>query len=202
VKSTSFIFAVMGLVLVLPAGAQSPGKVGVINIQTAIVSTKDGQKAAADIQTRFNPKKAELDARQGEIRRLQDELNRGNNTLSEDARQKLMREIDQKTKAVTRDTEDARADLDQMDQKIMGDLGGRIQLVINKYAKDNGYVLILDISSPQTPVVFASSTIDVTKDVIEMYDKNSPATTSAPATAPTPPPAAKPPAAPKPAAPK
>src|SRR5579863_5100330 len=137
----------MGLVLVLPAGAQSPGKVGVINIQTAIVSTKDGQKAAADIQTRFNPKKAELDARQGEIRRLQDELNRGNNTLSEDARQKLMREIDQKTKAVTRDTEDARADLDQMDQKIMGDLGGRIQLVINKYAKDNGYVLILDISS-------------------------------------------------------
>jgi len=192
----------MGLVLVLPAGAQSPGKVGVINIQTAIVSTKDGQKAAADIQTRFNPKKAELDARQGEIRRLQDELNRGNNTLSEDARQKLMREIDQKTKAVTRDTEDARADLDQMDQKIMGDLGGRIQLVINKYAKDNGYVLILDISSPQTPVVFASSTIDVTKDVIEMYDKNSPATTSAPATAPTPPPAAKPPAAPKPAAPK
>lgn len=201
-KSTSFIFAVMGLVLVLPAGAQSPGKVGVINIQTAIVSTKDGQKAAADIQTRFNPKKAELDARQGEIRRLQDELNRGNNTLSEDARQKLMREIDQKTKAVTRDTEDARADLDQMDQKIMGDLGGRIQLVINKYAKDNGYVLILDISSPQTPVVFASSTIDVTKDVIEMYDKNSPATTSAPATAPTPPPAAKPPAAPKPAAPK
>jgi hypothetical protein len=34
--------------LVLPATPQSPGKVGVINIQGAIVSTKDGQKAAGD----------------------------------------------------------------------------------------------------------------------------------------------------------
>jgi outer membrane protein len=178
VKSTSFVLPALGLALAISAGAQGAGKVGVINIQSAIVSTKDGQKAATEIQTRFNPKKAELDKRQGEIGQLQDQLNRGRNTLSEDARNKLVRDIDQKTKSLNRDTEDARAELDQEEQKIMNELGGRIMAVIDKYAKDNSYSLILDVSSPQTPVLYASNTIDITKDIIDLYDKNAPAATS------------------------
>ena len=184
---TWFVLPALGLALILPAGAQTAGKVGVINIQSAIVSTKEGQKAANDIQTRFNPKKAELDKRQADIGQLQDQLNRGRNTLSEEARQNLVREIDQKTKSLNRETEDARAELDQAEQKVMSELGGRIMAVIDKYAKDNGYTLIVDVSSPQTPVVYASNTIDITRDIIELYDKNAPAAAAAP-----PPAAAKP----------
>jgi outer membrane protein len=174
VKTASLVWPIVGLALALPALAQNP-KVGVINLQSAIVSTKDGQKAANEIQARFNPKKADLDKRQSDIAQLQNQLNQGQNTLSEDARQKLVREIDQKTKSLNRDTEDARAELDQDEQKIMNELGSRIVAVIDKYAKDNGYVMILDVSSPQTPVMFASNTIDVTRDIIELYDKNAPA---------------------------
>ena len=32
----------------------------------------------------------------------------------------------------------------------------RIMAVISKYAKDKGYTLILDVSSQQTPVLFAA----------------------------------------------
>jgi len=201
VKSISLGLPVLGLALALPAGAQNGGKVGVISIQAAIVGTKDGQKAASDIQARFNPKKAELEKRQTEIGQLQDQLNRGRNTLSEDARQQLVRDIDQKNKALTRATEDTQAEFDQEQQKIMGELYGRIIVVIDKYAKDNGYTLILDVSSQQTPVLYASSAINITKDIIDLYDKNAPSATSpAPAAAK---PAARPPAAPapKPAAP-
>jgi outer membrane protein len=172
---TRFGLASVGLILALPAAAQSSGKVGVINIQSAIASTKDGQKAASDLQGRFNPKKTEFQKRQSDIAQLQEQLNRGANTLSEEARNQLTREIDQKTKALNRDTEDARGELDQEEQKIMSELGGRIMAVIDKYAKDNGYTLVLDISSPQTPVLFASNTIDITKQIIELYDKNAPA---------------------------
>jgi len=179
VKSTTFAIPALGLGLALSAAAQNASKVGVINIQSAIVTTRDGQKAAGEIQTRFNPKKVELDKRQADIGQLQDQLNRGRNTLSEDARQNLVREIDQKTKSLNRDTEDARAELDQEEQKIMGELGGRIMQVIDKYAKDNGYTLILDVSNPQTPVLYASNTIDITKDIIDLYDKNGPIAGSA-----------------------
>ena len=210
-KNASLVLPIVGLVLALPALPEDPAKVGVINLQSAIVGTKDGQKAATGIQARFNPKKADLDKRQGDISQLQDQLNRGRNTLSEDARQKLVREIDQKTKSLNRDTEDARAELDQEEQKIMNELGSRIVAVIDKYAKDHGYVMILDVSSPQTPVMYASNTVDITREIIELYDKNAPApatgtgTTSSGIVAPAPKPAAARPAAPpaaKPAAPK
>ena len=197
-KTTWFVLPALGLSLALMATAQSPGKVGVINIQGAIISTKDGQKAAGEIQSRFNPKKAELDRRQGELAQLQDQLNKGRNTLSEEAQQKLVREIDQKTKSLNRDTEDARAELDQEQQKLMGELFSRIQVVLDKYAKDNGYTLILDVSSPQTPVMYASNTIDITREIIDLYDKNAPTATSA---APAPAPAMARPPAPKPAVP-
>ena len=202
-KSTLSVLAFLGLTIA--GSAQTAGKVGVINIQSAIISTNDGKKAASEIQSRFTPKKAEVDKRQGELNQLQDQLNRGRNTLSEEARQNLVRDIDQKTKSLKYFTEDAQAELNQEEQKAMGELGGRIMAVIDKYAKDHGYTLILDVSAPQTPVLYASNTIDITRDIIELYDKNAPAGASAapasgivkpPAaggvTAPAAPPAAKP----------
>jgi outer membrane protein len=176
------------------APSSAPTKVGIIAFQNAIISTKDGQKAAADLTARFGPKKGELEKKQSTIAQLQDQLRKGTNTMSEEAKQKLMREIDQTTKSLNRDTEDAQAELDQEQNKIMQELGQRIQAVMDKYARDNGYAVILDVSSQQTPVLYAASGIDITQDIIALYDKNAPSA-SAPAKPSTSPPAAAKPAA-------
>ena len=176
-------------------GAPPQTKVGIIHIQNAIISTKDGQKAAAELTTRFAPKKSDLEKKQSTITQLQDQLRKGSNTMSEEAKQKLMREIDQSTKSLNRESEDAQAELDQEQNKIMQELGQRIMAVIDKYAKDNGYALILDVSSQQTPVLYATNSIDITQDIIALYDKNAPAASSAAPPA-TPPAAAKPAATP------
>ena len=147
------------------------GKVGVINIQSAIVTTKDGQKAAAELDAKAAPKRKTLEAKQNDINALKDQLQKGSTALSETAKQEIVRNIDTKTKSFNRDMEDAQAEVEADQQKVLQDLGGRIMAVIDKYAKDNGFVLILDVSSPQTPVMFASNTIDVTKDIIDLYDK-------------------------------
>jgi len=198
VKSLRFILpALTALSAAMPALAQTNGKVAVINIQSALVSTKDGQKAAGELNSKFTPKKADFEKRQNDINQLQDQLNRGRNTLSDEARQNLIREIDQKTKSLKYDTEDAQTDLNQQEQKIMGELFGRLRAVVDKYAKDNGYVLVLDDSSQQT-MVYASSAIDITRDIIELYDKNSPGSSAPVSSSVTP--AAKPPVAAKSAA--
>lgn len=186
--------------------AQAPGaagKVGVINVQGALISTKDGQKAAAELEAKAAPKRKQLEAKQNEINSLKDQLQKGSNTLSEAAKQNLYRDIDQKTKNLKRDAEDAEAEFNQDQQKVLQQLGQRVMAVIDKYSRDNGFTLILDVSSPQTPVLYASNTIDITKDIIEMYDKNSPGPVTGASTPPAPSakPAAAVPAAPKPTAP-
>ena len=117
--------------------------------------------------------------------------------MSEDAKNKLVRDIDQSTKSLEpRHRGRAGGSSSRPKNKIMQDLGGRIMAVIDKYARDNGYSLILDVSNPQTPVVFAADSIDITKEIVDLYDKNAPAATTS---APAPKPAAA--AAPKPAVP-
>jgi outer membrane protein len=177
-----------------PAFAQS--KVGIVNVQAAIVGTKDGQKAAGELQTRTAPKQKTLEAAQGEIQSLQAQLSKGSNTMSEEQRLKLTRDIDQKTKSFQRQYEDAKAEFDSDEQKVLQELGQRMMAVIDKYAKDNSFTMIMDVSSPQNPVIYAADSIDVTKQIIELYDKNAPTTpTAAPKSAAVPPSGA--PAAPK-----
>ncbi len=201
-KKCIFLPAIaLGAAMLAPAQNAAPPqtKVGIIAFQNAIISTKDGQKAAADLTSRFSPRKADLEKKQSTIAQLQDQLRKGSNTMSEDAKQKLMREIDQNTKSLNRETEDAQAELDQEQNKIMQELGQRIVAVVDKYAKDNGYTLILDVSSQQTPVIFAANGTDITQDIIALYDKNAPsagASAAKPGAATPAPAAAKPAAAP------
>jgi len=171
-----------------------PGRVGIINIQGALAGTKDGQKAAAELEAKAAPRRKELEAKEGEINGLKDQLQKGANTLSEPSKQSLARDIDQKTKNLKRDIEDAQAEWNQDQQKVLQQLGQRVMVVVDKFARDNGYTLILDVSSPQTPVLFASNTVDITKDVIDLYDKNSPGPVNVPSK-----PAAAPPPKPAPA---
>jgi outer membrane protein len=161
--------------------AQTPTKVAIIHVQNAILQTKDGQKAASELQGRFAPKKADLDKKQADIASLQDQLRKGSATMSEDAKAKLMRDIDANNKSLQRDTEDAQADLDQEQGKIMQELGGKVMAVLEKFATANGYALVLDVSNPQTPVLWAASAIDITSDIVKLYDQANPggATTSA-----------------------
>jgi len=162
-----------------PAGGAVPTKVGIINLQNAIVSTKDGQKASQDLTAKFGPRKSELEKEQSSINQLQDQLRKGSNTMSDEAKQKLMRDIDQKTKSLNRETEDAQAELDTEQNKIWQELGQRMMAVLNKYGRDNGFAVILDVSSQQTPVLFAASGTDVTQDIIALYDNNAPSASAA-----------------------
>jgi outer membrane protein len=176
-------------------GAAAGTKVGIIQIQNAIYSTKDGQKAAADLQGKFQPTKQRLEKKQADLEADKAKLSQGTNAMSADQRDRLMRDIDQKTKSLNRDTEDAQAEVEQEQSKIMQELGQRIMAVINKYAKDHGYALIMDVSPQQTPVLFASPEIDITSDIIKLYDQNSPGPVTV-----TPPAASPKPSAPAPAA--
>ena len=155
----------------LAAFGQAPNKVGVISIQGAIVGTKDGQKASQELDQKYVPKNKEFQSRQSEIVQLQEQLTKGGTVMAEEKRNQLAREIDEKKKRLERDMQDAEEELRGEQQKVLSSLGQRMMAVIEKYAKDNGFSLILDVSNQNTPVLYASSGIDITSDIVSLYDK-------------------------------
>ncbi len=185
------------------AAAQTPTKVGVIQIQTALVSTKDGQKAVQDLESRMAPKQREMERKRSELQELQDKLQKGGNAMAQAAKDDLARTIDQKTKSYNRDMEDARAELETEQRKLLEDLSGKMQVAIDKYALANGYAVILDVSNQNGNVLYVASGVDITKDIIDLYDKTNPTApgSATPTTKPAATPAPKPPAATPPATP-
>jgi len=201
-KKNLIVFSVLvwAVAALAQAQGQVPTKIAIIHVQNAILSTKDGQKAAADLQTTFNPRQQELEKKRTELAALQDQLRKGSATMSDDAKTKLVREIDATTTRVNRDTQDAQSDLDEAQGKVMQELGGKLMAVLEKYATQNGYAVVLDVSNPQTPVLWAASAVDITNDIVKLYDQAYPGAAAAP-TVPAAKPAAKqPPPAQTPAA--
>ncbi len=182
------------------AAQSAANKVGIINIQDAIIRTEEGQKTAKALQERYAPRQSELEKKKRELDDLQAQLAKGRNTMSEDARNSLIRQIDLKTKILTRDNEDATAEFQGEEQKQINGIGGKMLQVVEKFARQNGYSIILDISSPQSPVLFAINSVDITADIVALYDKAHAAGPASPATAPAPSGAVKPPVTPPPAA--
>ncbi len=164
------------------AAAQAPAKIGIINVQAAIVNTEDGKKALGNLEGKFGPKRKELERKQGDIQQLQAQLQKGSTVLGDEQKRKLMGDIDARTKSFNREVEDAQAEVEQEQGKIYQDLGQKMMAVIDKYARDKGFSVILDVSTQQTPVLYAANDVDITKDIIELYNKN--AAAGAPAAAP------------------
>jgi len=199
--STAFVLGIAAL-----AQAQTPPtKIAIINMQGAILSTKDGQKAQQELQAKFSPKKSELDKKQSDLAALQETLRKGSATLSDEAKLKMQNDITAGQKGITRDGEDFEAEVQQEEQKLMGDLWQKMMDVVTKYATQNGYAMVVDVSNQQT-VIWADPSTNITAEAVKLYDQAHPqaaAPAGAKPTAPapagakpaaTPPPGIRPPA--------
>lgn len=181
------------------APAVAPTRVAVINIQQAIVNTKEGQKAGSELQAKFTARRSALEKRQADIQGLQDQLKKGSATMSEAAKEKIMRDIDTNTRTLNHDADDLNADMEQENNKLMQDLGSKMMTILDQYAAQNGYAVVLDVSNQQNPVFWADASTVVTGDIIKLYDQAHPAAAAAAPKPAAPRPAA--PASPKPAVP-
>ncbi len=182
--------AVWGQASALPAG----GKIGTINVQVAITSTSEGKQAAAELQSQFAPRQTELQNLQKTIEDLQTRMRTTANTASDDEKARLQREYDDATRQFQRKQTESQEDFQAAQRDVVDRIGRKMIDVLSKYSATNSYVVILDTSSQQTPVIYSANGIDVTQDIIRLYDQTYPV--KAAATTPARP------ASPKPAAPK
>ncbi len=199
----SGVLLAMALAAASSAWAQqaAPLKIGVIDMQAALLNTKDGQKAVADLKAKFAPKEQEFQKRQQDLAAKQEQYRKTQNTISDEAKAQLARDIDTMTKNLQRDTQDAQQDVEAEQQRVLNELGQKMNQVMQKYATEKQLTLILDVGGQPSNIMYASSTIDITRDIIALYDAAPPMTNvSKPSSAPTPLTAPKAPA-PKPAAP-
>jgi outer membrane protein len=173
-----------------PAAA-GPAKVAIIMFQVAVAQTNEGQRNFADVQKKFEPKRAQLKSLSDDIDNLKKQLQAQGDKLTPAETASRTKKIDDETKELQRSAEDAQNDYQQAVGEMYNSLASKVFDVVQSYAKEQGYTLVLDASQQQSPVLWASEATNITQPVIAAYNAKS--------GVPAPPTPAAVPAAPKPA---
>lgn len=156
-----------------PAVPTTGVRVGIINIQLAMFRTQEGQKAAEELQARFNPQQAELQKLQEEIRDLENKLRTQERTLSDEARVQLMREIEQKRKEGARKQEDLQDAVQNAQSDYVRKISEKMQRIIDRYAREKNLSLVLNVFQGG-PVIYATPAVNITDDIVALYDQTYP----------------------------
>jgi outer membrane protein len=155
---------------VAPAG---PAKIAVIAFQVAVAQTNEGQRNFADLQKKYAPKEAQLKSLAEEIDTLTKQLQAQGDKLSDTERANRAKTIDEKKKKAQRDLEDAQNDMNAEMQEMYNGLASKVYDVLASYAQQQGFTLVLDVAQQQNPVLYASESTNITKQVIDAYNVKS-----------------------------
>jgi len=155
--------------------AAGAGKIVTINIQDAILACNEGQRDFEALNKKLEPKQTELKNMNDEVESLKKQLNTGGDKLSDEARGNLVKQIEQKQKALERAVQDARDEAQNQQQEIGNRILQKMGPVIIKYAADKGLGLIVDTSNPwpNGPVLWAAPSVDITKAIVDTYNVQS-----------------------------
>jgi len=165
------------------AAASAPSKIAVLNVRNAIVATAEGKQAQAQLQSQFAPKQNELQSTQKQVEDIQRRLSEGARTLSDEEKGKLQRQGELLTRRLQRDNDGLTEELNAAQGEIIDGIGRKMLDVLDRYARENGYVAVLDTSAQGSPVIYGSSQADITQDVVRLYDQAYPIKAGTPAAA-------------------
>jgi outer membrane protein len=187
------------------AGSSASSKVGVIDARTAIVGTAEGKQASAELQSQFASRQTELENLNKQVNDLRQRLQAGQGKLSPDEEARLTQQGQRLAQQLERKQTEYQEDVNAAQGEVIDRIGRKLVDVLDRYARENGYVVIIDSSAQNSGLLYKSTQIDITQDIVRLYDQAYPvkATATAPAQSkPAPKPAAQqqqpPPAAQKP----
>jgi outer membrane protein len=161
-------------------GSPAGNKVGIVSIQDAIANTNEGKKELDALQQKFAPRQAALQTQNDELENLKKQLQAQSDKLSDEERGSRVRSATEKQKSLQRSAEDFQNEVQTAEQEILNRLGKKMLDVLEKYARENGYAVVMDVSNPQTPVLYANPGTNITKNLIDAYNTESPAAAPAP----------------------
>jgi outer membrane protein len=173
---------VVAIVLASPCISQE--MTATINLQRAVVSTREGQRAATRMQAEWAPELAAIDKGEVALKADRDALEREmkrthgwwlwrRTGLSRDQRTRREAALQVKAKALQRERDDDRSNVEKERLRVAGEIGRKMTEVLRKYARDHGYSVILDSGAQQGPVLVALN--DVTQEIVGLYDQAYPA---------------------------
>lgn len=169
--------AIMSLFTSAPLYAQQ-GKIGVIDMQRALNETVEGKKVLGRLKTKLNAEKAILKKKEDELAQMQNELNKQGFLLSDQTRMEKEERFRNLQRKMERYQEDKREEFIRLQRNSTERIFKGLMEILNDYAKNKSFSLILEAgqANPNMPspvLYYDEATVDITAEVIKLYNEKS-----------------------------
>ena len=161
------MFRTSVLLLGLAIGAFAQAKVAIINSQASVIETAELKKAQAELEAKYKPRTAQIEAIQKELAQIQQSLQSGQGKLTPQAEQDLNIRGQRKQREAQRLSEDLQAEVDRERNDILGRSSQRMQEVVKKMAEERGYDVVVDVSN----TIYYKPGLEITKEATAAYDQ-------------------------------
>jgi len=147
---------------VFPAGA----KIAMINVQRVGLESAEGKAANAKAQALNEKKVAELNEKNKALQATQQKL-AGVATLTEDQRAQIQREVDKLNLEIQRFTQDAQAEVEELQVQLQTDFQRTLMPIIELVAVAKGIQIVF---AHDAGIVWSDPGLDLTNEVIARFD--------------------------------
>ena len=164
------VLSVLAASLAAVVSAQSAPavKVAVIDVERLVRDSALGKEAFNRVKKVNDEKKTEADRLQKELRDLEQKLANQGQSLTDDKRDQLQKQYQEKAIDFKTFQEKATRELDQAQKKELADLERRVFPIISQLGKERGFTLIFN--KFQSGLVFADDAADITEDVLKRFN--------------------------------
>jgi Skp family chaperone for outer membrane proteins len=157
--------------------AATPANIAIID-SSAFSDEKNGiarvMAAMQQIETKFTPLRAEIRGMRERLTTLRTDLQKKRAIQDAATTAKQAEEADRLEIQIKRKAEDAQASYQKESLAVLDPLQKDIGTALTAYAQSKGITLLIDAN--RVPIIYAASSLDITKEFIADYNRTHPAT--------------------------
>ena len=147
--------------------ASAQTKIGVVNLQKAILDTAEIKKASVDLTAKYKPRQDALEKVQRELADIQTQLQASQGKLSAAGEADLQARGERKQREAQRLQQDLQDDVTNERDTILQRTGQRMSEIIKKLSEEKGFDLVVDTRN----TYFFKPAMEFTPDATAAYDK-------------------------------
>ena len=162
------------------ARAQSSMKVAVVDVQRAVMQTEDGLRAQAMLKKLFDSRQQELNRKQTELGKQKEEIEKQQKVLSKEAYAKRAEDWQKQMMELQQIFVEYNKELEKKQKELTDPVFEKVMAIVKRLAARDGYDLIVD----KQTVAYIRSDLDLTDQLIQLYNSGGAGDKAAPAPAP------------------
>jgi outer membrane protein len=163
------------------SSAADVSKIGVVDFQKILEVSNAGKTAQTEINKQGKQMESDLKDKGAEIEEIEKKIERESLVMSKEVRDEKQREIRIKIGDFKALQQKYMEDFKALENRIINRIQKEVVELVQDIGKKEGYTLIVEKRTGG--VVYAPLSIDITDDVIQIYNTQTPKTNETPATA-------------------